>query len=115
MTAPTWPDVIVARLSAADLLADDDALSPRQMAVLALSCHPQDALRTIRGMADAMGVGRPAVSRAIDRLEVLGLVRRRADRNDLRSKHANATERGRRRALEIAAMLDLNTKEEPSA
>lgn len=99
---PHWSDFLVRTLSAAKLLAEDEQLSARQIAVLALSCHPDEARREVRAIANACGINRPAVSRAADRLAVLGLVRRRILPRDLRICTINATDKGRERAALLA-------------
>lgn len=102
----TPPDTRVAALVRAfrETGSLDDDLSLRQVAVLALSTLPVPGMRTVRGMAEALGVYRPAVSRAADRLQILGLLRRVPDRHDLRSIFLEATPSGRARA---AALLNL--------
>lgn len=59
-------------------------LTTRQMAVL-LHVYLQPPPHTVRGLAAVLGVSKPAVTRAIDRLEALDFVRRRKDQADKRS------------------------------
>jgi DNA-binding MarR family transcriptional regulator len=59
-------------------------LTTRQMAVL-LQVYLQAPPHTVRGLAAALGVSKPAVTRAVDRLESLNFVRRRKDETDKRS------------------------------
>ena len=59
-------------------------LSPRQMAVL-LTAYMSPAPHTVRGMARYLGISKPAVTRALDYLCELDLVRRKSDAADRRS------------------------------
>ncbi|MDW3204509.1 MAG: MarR family transcriptional regulator [Alphaproteobacteria bacterium] len=72
---------------------DSPDLSARQMAVLTtvyLSASPH----TVRGLAETLNVAKPAVTRALDRLSDLGLVRRKPDPNDRRSVLIQRTVKG---------------------
>lgn len=68
-------------------------LSLRQIAVLALCLRPGTP-KTIRGMASVLGIPKPSVSRAVDRLEFAGYALRRKDPEDGRSVLVTATEAG---------------------
>ncbi|MEE9140793.1 MAG: MarR family transcriptional regulator [Alphaproteobacteria bacterium] len=68
-------------------------LSARQMAVL-LSVYLTPAPHTVRGLAAELGVSKPAITRAVDRLSALDLVRRRQDPADRRSVLIQRTVRG---------------------
>ena len=59
-------------------------LSTRQMAIL-LTVYLTSAPHTVRGLANTLGVSKPAVTRALDRLGELGLARRKVDEKDRRS------------------------------
>lgn len=59
-------------------------LSARQMAVL-LTVYLTKEPHTVRGLSTDFRVAKPAITRAIDRLERLGLVRRKTDETDRRS------------------------------
>jgi DNA-binding MarR family transcriptional regulator len=59
-------------------------LTQRQLAVLTLVYRAQ-APETVRGLAAELGIGKPAITRAVDRLEGLELVRRMVDIRDKRS------------------------------
>jgi DNA-binding MarR family transcriptional regulator len=64
--------------------ADQRDLTARQLCVLAtLSLEPD--LNTVRGLAVHLRISKPAITRAIDRLEKEGLVKRRPDPTDRRS------------------------------
>ncbi len=63
---------------------DAPDLSARQMAVL-LTVYMTPPPHTVRGLASAFRVTKPAITRAVDRLQTIGLVRRKIDENDRRS------------------------------
>jgi DNA-binding MarR family transcriptional regulator len=72
---------------------DSPDLSARQMAVLTtvyLCASPH----TVRGLAETLNVAKPAVTRALDRLSDLGLVRRKPDPDDRRSVLVQRTVKG---------------------
>lgn len=68
-------------------------LSPRQMAVL-LTTYMSPGPHTVRGMAQRLKVSKPAITRALDYLCELGLVRRRTDEADRRSVIIHRTVKG---------------------
>ena len=68
-------------------------LSARQLAVL-LTVYKTDPPHTIRGLSAALNVAKPAITRAVDRLSRLGLVRRRRDEADRRNVLLQRTVRG---------------------
>lgn len=72
---------------------DTPDLSARQMAVLT-TVYLHSAPHTVRGLADHLNVAKPAVTRALDRLSELGLVRRKSDPDDRRSVLINRTVKG---------------------
>lgn len=63
---------------------DPRDLTQRQMAVI-LSVYLSSSPLTVRELAARLAVGKPAISRALDRLEALGLLRRMTDLRDKRS------------------------------
>jgi len=63
---------------------DAPDLSARQMALL-LSVYMGDGPHTVRGLAKALKISKPAVSRALDRLGELGYIRRQRDDLDRRN------------------------------
>lgn len=68
-----------------ELVRKDGAdLSARQLGVL-LICFLEDGPHTVRGLAERLNVAKPAITRAIDRLEQFSLVRRAPDPRDRRS------------------------------
>lgn len=68
-------------------------LSARQMAML-LTVYLAPAPHTVRGLARLLEISKPAVTRAIDRLSGLELVRRKVDEKDRRSVLIQRTVRG---------------------
>ena len=72
---------------------DTPDLSARQMAVLT-TVYLKPAPHTVRGLAAELNVSKPAVTRALDRLSDLGLVRRKPDDNDRRSILVQRTVKG---------------------
>ena len=77
----------------ASVRIDAPDLSARQMALL-LTVYLTPPQHTVRGLAKTMNISKPAVTRAVDRLSELGLVRRKPDENDRRSVHIQRTVRG---------------------
>jgi len=68
-------------------------LSARQMALL-LTVYLTPPPHTVRGLADILNVSKPAITRAVNRLVELGLVKRKADETDRRSVLIQRTVRG---------------------
>jgi DNA-binding MarR family transcriptional regulator len=95
-----WRGVVVSHVQ-----AEEPDLSARQMAIL-FTIYLSNGPHTVRGLSAQLGVGKPAVVRALDALEALGLLRRRKDPSDLRSVLIEATDDGR---TYIAAFADLIT------
>lgn len=63
---------------------DAPDLSARQMALL-LTVYLTKPPHTVRGLADLLKISKPAVTRAVDRLSELNLVKRKVDEADRRS------------------------------
>lgn len=72
---------------------DGPDLSARQLGVL-LTCYLQDGPHTVRGLATALNVSKPAITRALDRLGELDLARRKVDPMDRRSVLVQRTLKG---------------------
>lgn len=69
----------------ADSIRDDRPdLSARQLAIL-LTVYLTDPPHTVRGLATLLDLKKPAVTRAIDKLSVLGFIRRATHESDRRS------------------------------
>ncbi len=72
---------------------DPADLSARQMAVV-LTVYLLPPPHTVRGLAAALDVSKPAITRALDRLEKLVFVRRKPDESDRRSVLVQRTVKG---------------------
>lgn len=72
---------------------DGADLSARQLSVL-LICFLEDGPHTVRGLAERLNVAKPAITRALDRLEQFDLVRRTPDPRDRRSVLVSRTAPG---------------------
>lgn len=70
--------------------SDESDMTARQQAVMmtvALTPGPH----TVRGLASALNIAKPAVTRALDVLEKHNYIKRIPDENDLRSVHIERT------------------------
>ncbi|MBI1206761.1 MAG: MarR family transcriptional regulator [Azospirillum sp.] len=77
----------------ASVRRDGPDLSARQMALL-LSVYLTDPPHTVRGLAATLNICKPAVTRALDRLSVLGFIRRKRDDEDKRNVLVQRTVKG---------------------
>ena len=66
---------------------DGPDLSARQLGVF-LTCYLETEAQTVRGLAAKLGVSKPAITRALDRLSEFDLVRRKTDPLDRRDEAA---------------------------
>ncbi len=78
-------------------------LSARQLGIL-LICYLEDGPHTVRGLAERLDIAKPAVTRALDRLETSDLARRAPDPRDRRSVLVARTPAG---AAYVAALRNL--------
>ena len=83
---------------------DGPDLTARQLAVM-LVCSLDDPPHTVRGLALRLRVAKPAITRAVDRLDQLGLARRAVDIRDRRSVLIETTATGRGFMNELDAMM----------
>jgi DNA-binding MarR family transcriptional regulator len=83
-----WKDVVTLTVK-----ADGPDLSARQFAIL-MRIYLEPAPHTVRGLAQALDLGKPAVTRALDALESLGFVKRKKDEADLRNVLVQRTVQG---------------------
>ncbi|MBL8548700.1 MAG: MarR family transcriptional regulator [Hyphomonadaceae bacterium] len=72
---------------------EEPDLTARQLAVL-MTVHLGPPPHTVRGLALALKVGKPAITRALDTLSRYDLVRRRRDPSDGRNVLVEKTVRG---------------------
>jgi DNA-binding MarR family transcriptional regulator len=68
-------------------------LTIRQMAVL-LTVYLDEPPHTVRGLALKLRVGKPAITRALNKLELLGYIRRKGDEQDKRNLFIQRTVKG---------------------
>jgi len=84
----------VLRTAIVDLVGRDGPdLSARQLGVF-LTCYLETEAQTVRGLAGELVVSKPAITRALDRLSELDLVRRKTDPLDRRSVLVQRTATG---------------------
>lgn len=79
-------------------------LSARQLGVL-LICFLEDGPHTVRGLAERLNVAKPAITRALDRLEQFDLVRRAPDPRDRRSVLITRTAPGASYIAHVRSLL----------
>ena len=72
---------------------DGPDLSARQMALL-LTVYLTPQPHTVRGLAASLNVSKPAITRALDRLTELGMIKRKVDETDRRSVLVQRTVKG---------------------
>jgi DNA-binding MarR family transcriptional regulator len=71
-------------LNHAQVLDDEPDLSVRQMAIL-LTVYMEAPPHTVRALAARLDVSKPVITRALDSMGKLGLVKRRRDEEDKRN------------------------------
>ncbi|MFZ4601395.1 MAG: MarR family transcriptional regulator [Caulobacterales bacterium] len=81
------------QVTVASVRDDGPDLSARQLAVL-MTVYLTPAPHTVRGLAELLNVGKPAITRALDTLARLGYVRRRRDDADGRNVLVQRTVKG---------------------
>lgn len=79
-------------------------LTARQLAVMMI-CYLDDGPHTVRGLALRLDVAKPAITRALDRLEQFDLARRQQDPRDRRSIVVAATTPGHAFLADLRTML----------
>ena len=72
---------------------DGPDLSARQMAIV-LTVYTSPPPHSVRALAKILGIAKPAVTRALDRLSILGFIRRTRDDADRRIVHVQRTVKG---------------------
>jgi len=83
---------------------DTPDLTARQMAVLT-TVYLDMPPHTVRGLAEHLSISKPAITRALDRLSALGLVRRKPDDRDRRSITVQRTVKGSIYLTDFAEMI----------
>jgi len=89
---------------------DSPDLSARQMALL-LTVYLTEPPHTVRGMASSLNVSKPAITRALDRLTSLKLIRRKKDDQDRRNVLIQRTVRGSVFLREYGEVIVASAKE----
>ncbi len=80
-------------------------LTARQLAVM-LICYLEEGPHTVRGLAARLEVAKPAITRALDRLEQFDLAHRRQDPRDRRSIVVARTPEGQVFMENLRGMLE---------
>ncbi|HWA44413.1 MAG TPA: MarR family transcriptional regulator [Hypericibacter adhaerens] len=88
-------------------------LTQRQLALLA-TLYIAEGPHTVRGLAAGLGMSKPAVCRALDRLERLGFARRKEDEADRRNVLVQRTVKGAVFMSDLGDAIE-RTLEEPEA
>jgi DNA-binding MarR family transcriptional regulator len=83
---------------------DGPDLSARQLSVF-LTCYLENEAQTVRGLAARLGVSKPAITRALDRLTEFDLVKRKTDPLDRRSVLVQRTPAGTALLRELRSIL----------
>jgi len=82
------------RLSMVDLVRQDTPdLTSRQLSLL-LTVYMTPGPHTVKGLSEVLGISKPAITRAVDRLEGLELVKRKKDEDDRRNVFIQRSVRG---------------------
>lgn len=89
----------------ASVRGDAPDLSARQMSLI-LSVYLGEGPHTVRGLAQALRISKPAVSRALDRLGELGYVYRQRDDLDRRNVLVQRTQSGARFLTDFGHLID---------
>ncbi|MCZ8207135.1 MAG: MarR family transcriptional regulator [Aquidulcibacter sp.] len=97
-----WLDV-----TSRSVQSDGPDLTARQTALM-LTVYLEAGPHTVRALAQRLCVGKPAIVRAIDTLQDVGLVERRPDPADRRNVFVVGTEAGAERLSTYAASIARN-------
>ncbi len=88
---------------------DGPDLSMRQWAIM-LSVYLKPGPHTVRGLSGSLNVPKPAISRALDALSILGFIRRVRDPQDRRIVIIHKTSDGAIFLDEFAKLVDSHTR-----
>ncbi len=92
---------------------DAPDLSARQMAII-LQIYLVNPPHTVRGLAAMLNISKPAVTRALDRLSLLGFVKRKRDTEDKRNVLVQRTVKGSVFLSDFAELVSLAGAVAPS-
>jgi len=93
---------------------DDVDLTSRQFGVF-LTVYLTAGPHTVRGLAAELNVSKPAITRVLDRLSELGLVRRKVDPTDRRSVLVQQTREGNAFLADLRHVMDAAGTEDLTA
>jgi DNA-binding MarR family transcriptional regulator len=93
---------------------DGPDLTARQLSVF-LACYLEEEAQTVRGLAAALRVSKPAITRAVYRLAEFNLVRRSTDPDDRRSTLIQRTLAGAEFLRVLEAILAESAQEADAA
>ena len=99
-----WHDVTLETVR-----SDHPDLSSRQMAIL-LSVYLTPPPHTVRGLAEKLGVSKPAITRALDTMGQKDLLKRKRDESDRRNVLVQRTVKGSVFLSELADTIVAQTK-----
>lgn len=80
-------------------------LTTRQLSVL-LTIYLEPKKHTVRGLATAIGVSKPVITRCVDALSIMGFVKRVRDENDRRNVFIQRTVKGAVFLTDFAEMIE---------
>jgi DNA-binding MarR family transcriptional regulator len=100
-----WHDVV------ADTVRDDGPdLSARQMSIL-LTVYLSPPPHTVRGLAEQLNISKPAITRALDAMGRLDLLKRKRDETDRRNVLVQRTVKGSVYLSEFAELIAKHAKD----
>ncbi len=100
-----WHDVV-----ATTVRDDGPDLSSRQMAIL-LTIYLSPPPHTVRGLAEGLNISKPAITRALDALGRLDLLKRKRDETDRRNVLVQRTVKGSVYLSDFADLISKRAKE----
>lgn len=107
------PEILMRAVSGLVKRRDRD-LTARQLSMF-LICYLTDEPQTVRGLAAQLGLSRPAISKALSRLQTLSLATRASDHRDGRSVLVRRTPQGQEFLRDIDQLLLEAAKRMPGA
>ena len=100
-----WHDVVT------DTVRDDGPdLSARQMAIL-LTVYLSPPPHTVRGLSEGLHISKPAITRALDAMGRLDLIKRKRDEADRRNVLVQRTVKGSVYLSEFAELIAQHAKD----
>ena len=109
---PSNPQLHVLMETVASMVRDEDTDFTARQLVVFLKSHLQPGVdHTVRGLAADLKISKPAITRAVDKLEELSLARREKDPADARSVIIKGTPAGQAYVRKLIGFLnDANKK-----